>query len=143
MKVRIEKELCNPVNGEIVGPKFHVFKVDEETEEKELLETFDGDIKEAARFAERNLDFDILEVAYKEDPNAFSSIRHSSTSSLHFDNNAGEPLTKDDIRKFVGMFNELFENDFGSEENQSVENQVILICQEVVKRMKEEEENTK
>lgn len=41
------------------------------------------------------------------------------------------------------MFNELFENDFGSEENQTVENQVILIYQEVVKRIKEEEENTK
>ena len=41
------------------------------------------------------------------------------------------------------MFNELFENDFGSEENQTVENQVILIYQEVVKRIKEEKEDTK
>ncbi len=139
MKVRIEKELCSPVNG----PKYHVVKVDEKTGEKELLKTFDGDIKEAARFAERKVDFDVLEVAYKENPHSFDSTGYSSTSSIHFDSNAAEPLTKDEVRKFVGMFNELFENDFGGEESQSVDNQVILICQEVIKRMKEEEENAK
>lgn len=78
MKALIEKELCSPKSGEdgyaeIVGPLYYVYAVDEETGEKELLETFDGDIKEAARYAERQLDVNKLEVAYKENPDCFKS----------------------------------------------------------------------
>ena len=74
MKVIIEKELCDPVNGEIVGPLYHIYKVDEETGKKELIETVDGNIGEAARVAERTVDFNTLEIAYYQDPNCFSSV---------------------------------------------------------------------
>ena len=78
MTVRIEKELCNPVsvNGycEVPGPYYHIYKVDEDGN-KELVKTVDGDIKEAAREAERVLDFDALDVVWKEKgPEAFSSV---------------------------------------------------------------------
>ena len=72
MKAIIEKELCNPVDGQIVGPMYHVYGVSE-SGSKELIETIDGDIKEAARLAERTIDLSELEVAYKKDPAAFQS----------------------------------------------------------------------
>ena len=72
MKYIIEKELCDPQNGNIVGPYYHVYSVDDDNN-KTLLQTFDGDIKEAARFAERQLDFNALEVSYNENPNVFKS----------------------------------------------------------------------
>ena len=74
MKVIIEKELCqqhDPYNLE--WPLYHVIKVDEETGERTLLETFEKNIEEAARYAQRMLDIDVLEVAYQKDPHAFSS----------------------------------------------------------------------
>lgn len=78
MTVRIEKELCNPVKNErgyaeVPGPHYHIYKVDE-SGKKELVKTVDGDIKEAAREAERLLDLNVLEVAYKEHgPDHFKS----------------------------------------------------------------------
>ncbi len=72
-KVVIEKELAEPQNGNICGPFYHVYSVNENTGEKEELKVFDGDIKEAAGFAERNIDFQLMEIAYQTDPNCFSS----------------------------------------------------------------------
>ena len=72
MKYLIEKELCDPQNGNIVGPYYHVYSIDDNNN-KTLLKTFDGDIKEAARFVERQVDMESLEVAYMENPNAFKS----------------------------------------------------------------------
>ena len=78
MTVRIEKELCDPVsvNGycEVPGPLYHIYKVDEEGK-KTFVKTVEKDIKEAAREAQRLIDIDVLEVAYKEKgPDAFSSV---------------------------------------------------------------------
>lgn len=77
MKVLIEKELTNPVMvdgiAEVLGPYYHIYKVDEEGN-KTLVKTVAKDIKEAAREAERMLDFNVLEVAYKEKgPDSFKS----------------------------------------------------------------------
>lgn len=78
MIARIEKELCNPVsvNGycEVPGPLYHIYKVDEDGK-KTFVKTVEKDIKEAAREAQRVIDIDVLEVAYKEKgPDAFSSV---------------------------------------------------------------------
>lgn len=78
MIARIEKELCNPVsvNGycEVPGPLYHIYKVDEDGK-KTFVKTVEKDIKEAAREAQRLIDIDVLEVAYKEKgPDAFSSV---------------------------------------------------------------------
>lgn len=82
MKIVIEKELCQPTDAwTIPGPYYHVVRVDEETGEREVLKTFEGDIKEAARFAERQVDFNALEVAYQENPNAFKSTMSFSNTT--------------------------------------------------------------
>ena len=73
MFILIIKELCDPVNGEIVGPHYHIYRVDEKTKEKEYIKTIDGDIKEAARYAERQLDINVFAIALDEYPMAFSS----------------------------------------------------------------------
>lgn len=78
MKALIEKELCSPKSGEdgyaeIAVPLYYVYAVDEETGEKELLQIFDRNIEDAARFAQRKLDINLLEIAYKENPNSFKS----------------------------------------------------------------------
>ena len=78
MIARIEKELCNPVsvNGycEVPGPLYHIYKVDKDGK-KTFVKTVEKDIKEAAREAQRLIDIDVLEVAYKEKgPDAFSSV---------------------------------------------------------------------
>ena len=72
MIARIKKELCSPVNGEVVGPYFHLYKVKDDGTE-ELIESFDGDIKAAARRAEQIVDLEALDIAYEENPNCFSS----------------------------------------------------------------------
>lgn len=69
MRFVIEKELCDPPKG----PYYHVVQVDDETGNREVLETFDGHIEDAARFAERKLDFHALEVAFARNPDTFSS----------------------------------------------------------------------
>lgn len=71
--VFIEKELLGPVNGEIVGPYYHVFVLDEEGNKNELFVEKSGDIKAAVREAERQMDLNLLAVAYKENPNSFRS----------------------------------------------------------------------
>ena len=78
MVARIEKELCDPVsvNGycEVPGPLYHIYKVDEDGS-KTFVKTVERDIEKAAREAQRLIDIDILEVAYKEKgPDAFSSV---------------------------------------------------------------------
>ena len=74
MKVLIEKELTDPTDSyEIPQPWYHVYLVNEETGEKTYDSRFRGDIKEAARYAERLLDLNKLEVAYKENPDSFKS----------------------------------------------------------------------
>lgn len=69
MRFVIEKELCDPPKG----PYYHVVQVDDETGNRKVLETFDGHIEEAARFAERKLDFHEIEVAFVRDPDSLSS----------------------------------------------------------------------
>jgi len=71
--VFIEKELLNPVNGEIVGPYFHVFRFDEDGNKVEIFVEKSGDIKVAAREAERQMDKALLAVSYKENPDSFKS----------------------------------------------------------------------
>lgn len=77
MKVLIEKELTNPVYvdgiAQVLGPHYHIYSVDENGN-KTFVKTIDQDIKEAAREAERMLDLNVLEVAYKEKgPDSFKS----------------------------------------------------------------------
>lgn len=76
MKVIIEKELTDPVVvdgiAQVLGPHYHIFSVDDEGD-KTFVKTVDGDIREAAREAERLIDFNTLEVAYKKDPRGFES----------------------------------------------------------------------
>lgn len=86
MVARIEKELCNPVsvNGhcEVPGPLYHIYKV-EENGSKTFVKTVEKDIKEAAREAQRLIDIDVLEVAYKEKgPDAFSSVAPPNTFDM-------------------------------------------------------------
>ena len=86
MIARIEKELCNPVsvNGycEVPGPLYHIYKVDEDGK-KTFVKTVEKDIKEAAREAQRVIDIDVLEVAYKEKgPDAFSSVAPPNTFDM-------------------------------------------------------------
>ena len=71
----IEKELCNPVTVdghlEVPGPLYHIYLVDDDGT-KTFVETVEsGDIKEAAAIAQRKIDFNVLEVAYKKDPLSF------------------------------------------------------------------------
>ena len=74
MKIVIEKELCNPIDGyTIPGPYYHVVGIDEETGRREVLKTFEKDIMAAARYAEREMDIDALEVAFKKNPDSFKS----------------------------------------------------------------------
>ena len=72
-KIVIEKELCDPKNGEVVGPYYHIVQIDDEKNERTLLHTVDGNIEEAARYAERELDLEKIEIAYQENPDMFSS----------------------------------------------------------------------
>jgi len=83
MKAIIEKELCNPVNGQIVGPYYHLYSVDEEGN-KTSLNTF-NDIKDAAREAERQLDLDAIEVAYQRNPHSFESVVDLDNVSTEYD----------------------------------------------------------
>lgn len=73
MRYIIEKEICNPKDGKIIGPYYHLYKHDGNGN-KTLIETFEADIEEAAKKAERQMDLDALEIHYKDNPNSFSSI---------------------------------------------------------------------
>jgi len=76
MKVIIEKELTNPeiIDGiaQVTGPYYHIYSVDADGN-KTFVKTVSKDIGEAAREAQRLIDIDVLEVSYKENPNAFKS----------------------------------------------------------------------
>lgn len=84
---RIEKELINPVIvdgvAQLLGPNYHIYGVDE-SGNKTFVKTVDKDIREAAREAERLLDIDVLEVAYKENPDSFKStfVGHENAAAL-------------------------------------------------------------
>lgn len=71
--VFIEKELLSPVNGETVGPYFHVYTLTEDGEKVERFVEKSGDIKAAVREAERQMDLNLLAVAYKKNPDSFRS----------------------------------------------------------------------
>ena len=71
--VFIEKELLDPVNGEVVGPYFHVYRIDENGNKVELYVEKSGNIKAAVREAERQMDLSLLAVSYKENPDSFKS----------------------------------------------------------------------
>lgn len=77
IKYIIEKELCNPVNGEIPGPFYHLYEVN--GEEKTLVLTTE-DICAAARELERKTDLWKLEMAYQENPDVFKSNVDNSTA---------------------------------------------------------------
>lgn len=76
--ILIEKELLNPVNGEVVGPYFHVYTMNENGDKTEIFVEKSGSIEKAARRAEHELDFSTLAVAYAENPNSFSSCVSAS-----------------------------------------------------------------
>lgn len=70
--ILIQKELCNPIDAyTIPGPYYHIYIVHDDGE-LEFVKTEES-IEEAARYAERVLDFDKLALAYENDPSAFSS----------------------------------------------------------------------
>lgn len=110
MKVIIEKELTNPVYvdgiAQVLGPHYHIYSVDEEGN-KTFVKTIDQDIKEAAREAERLLDIDTLEVAYKKNPDSFKSTTEPS-------NTLGEYLNRfraDIMNKYGNAGNNALESD--------------------------------
>ena len=111
--VFIEKELLDPVsvNGyaETVGPYYHVYKINDNLEKEELFIEKSGDIKEAARYAERNLDFDALAVAYKENPESFRSVSvpcNTIPVSKEPHNGYSFNLTKEDLEEITNFINE-------------------------------------
>ena len=69
---KIEKELHDPINGELVEPDYHVVKVGDDNI-KEILETF-KDIREAARYAEVQTDLWDFEIALKENPKILCNV---------------------------------------------------------------------
>ena len=95
----IEKELLNPVNGEIVGPYYHVYQLDENGNKIELFVTKTGDIKDAVREAERELDIMAVAIAYSADPNSFYSC------TLVSQENPGSDfeLTEEDVNKIQAV----------------------------------------
>ena len=72
-KILIEKELLDPVNGELVGPYFHVYSIKDDGTKTELYVEKSGDIRNALSRGEHYLDFEQIEIAYQENPNAFKS----------------------------------------------------------------------
>ena len=119
--VFIEKELLDPVsvNGyaETVGPYYHVYKINDNLEKEELFVEKSGDIKEAARYAERKLDFDVLSVSYKENPYSFSSVsmpcnaisentESNNGHSFKLTNSYSFNLTKEDLEEITNFINE-------------------------------------
>ena len=125
LKLIIEKELCHPTDEfTIAGPKYHVSWVDELTGEKEEVKVFDKDIKEAARFAEHELDVGCLAVAYKKNPDSFKSTLNnfssispiSSTSAIRIEDPAFSLIdfnedTFNDILKHIHDFGEATEKE--------------------------------
>ena len=95
----IEKEIFNPVNGEIVGPYYHVYRVDENNNKEELFVEKSGSIIAAVREAERQLDLDMLAVAYHENPKSFSSYSMEPSSSFKPD----FFLTEEDIKQIENI----------------------------------------
>ena len=100
MKIIIEKELCEPTDGWTVpGPYYHVVRIDEKTGEREVLKTFDNDIKDAAKYAEYELDVTALAVAYAENPKSFEQSISVSNST---------PLIE--IEQYKGVVSSISEN---------------------------------
>ena len=102
--VFIEKELFNPdIFCNIKGPYYHIFYYNENGKKIILHTEKSGDIKEAARRAERELDFNTLAVAYAENPNSFKSITSNyeikNAADLEFD------LNEDDIEQIKKIIN--------------------------------------
>lgn len=72
-KVLIEKSVYEPQDDcTLYGPSYAVSAV-YENGDVDVVDIVECDIVEAVRKAERILDFDLIEVAYKENPNAFLS----------------------------------------------------------------------
>lgn len=112
-KLVIEKELCNPTDGyTIPRPYYHVCVIDEQTGEKKEIKTFEKDIKEAARFAEHELDCGLIEIAYRENPDSFKATTPvtlesltNNTAAFKFDFYAFK-FEKENIRKIINLMTE-------------------------------------
>lgn len=100
-KVLIEKYLCDPQDGcTIYGPSYAVSAV-YENGDVDLVDIVECDIKDALRKAERILDFDIIEVAYNENPASFQSVTPVSLEN-HVPENQVVVLTDwSDVERFV------------------------------------------
>lgn len=104
----IEKELCQPTDAwTIPGPYYHVCVINEDTGEKTELETFERDIKEAARYAERQMDLGALEIAYRKNPDSFKSTISSTslfnnTADIKWDFYAFK-FDKENVRDIVNL----------------------------------------
>ena len=76
-KTLIEKHLLQPktVDGiaQVDGPEYYVYRVDE-MGNKEFVDVVYGDVKEAVRRGERILDLDEIEMAFRKNPESFSSF---------------------------------------------------------------------
>ena len=99
--VFVEKELLHPVNGEVAGPYFHVFRLDENGNKVELFVEKSGDIKAAVREAERQMDLALLAISYKENPDSFKSY-----GSIDKDRHIIELLSEEEI----AQVSEIIEN---------------------------------
>ena len=148
LKLVIEKELCHPTDSyTIPDPKYHVSWLNELTGEKEEVKVFDKDIKEAARFAEHELDVGCLAVAYKKDPDSFKSTLSncssispiSPTSAIRIEDSAFSLIdcnedTFNDILKHINDFEKATEK-----ENQTFLNMFEYVKSQLFKINKKEE----
>lgn len=109
--VFVEKELCSPINGNTVGPYFHVYTVDENGKKNELFVEKSGDIKAAVREAERQMDISLLAASYAENPDSFkSSVNVSSDISAGPIMFNGIEFTEDEVAEITNVVNKIVEN---------------------------------
>ena len=100
-KVLIEKALYEPQDDcTIYGPSYTVSAV-YENGDVDVVDIVECDIKEALRKAERILDFDLIEVAYEENPASFQSVTPVSPENLVPVNQAVVLTDWRDVERFV------------------------------------------
>ena len=106
-KVLIEKTLYEPQDDcTIYGPSYAVSAV-YENGDVDVVDIVECDIKEALRKAERILDFDIIEVAYKENPASFQSVTPVNPESFSNANQVVVLTDWRDVERFVKVCDEV------------------------------------
>ena len=101
MKLAIDKEICDPVNGKIVGPYYHIFRVDEDGV-RTLLETVEGDIVKAIKRGEQLMDFETLQITYQKNPLAFNSTIYQKNLSYDYRSNLPGKIVQIGIEQYEG-----------------------------------------